>query len=328
MGPRPVNETRQPIIAATLFPDILALPLADIIQLPIQFVSIEDCSKSDWCALIVGPEATRADYGRIIRAWYSEGDNRPLLACPVDGNIASWLEGREMDRIIWNTLSVPPGPRDRRIVLRALESAKSEIGRLRDSLASLEVRNRGLIDLASQLRRDATTCPLTGVFNRRAIEGLLEGEVAGRSGSPLSVGFVDIDRFRETNKRHLHTGGDIVIRGVADVISTIIRESDALGRIGGDEFLIIARGTGMEGATALATRIRQSVTAARFDCQNGPASTTVSIGFAVAEGIQAVSAQSLKDMAAKALLEAKEAGRDRAVVRFARSTQPEGPTPA
>ncbi|MFM7110528.1 MAG: GGDEF domain-containing protein [Planctomycetota bacterium] len=323
-----MNESRQPIIAATLFPDILALPLADFIKLPIQFVSIDDCGRRDWRALIVGPDATRADYGRIIRAWYSEGDNRPLLACPVDGDIASWLEGPEMDRIVWNTLSVPPGPRDRRIVLRALESANSEIGRLRDSLAALEVRNRGLVDLARQLRRDATTCPLTGVFNRRAIEGLLDGEVSRRSGLALAVGLVDIDRFREANKRHLHTGGDIVIRGVAEVISTIIRESDAIGRIGGDEFLIIARGTGMEGATALATRIRQSVTAARFDCPNGPASASVSIGFAVAEGLQAVSAQSMRDLAAKALLDAKEAGRDRAVIRFALSPQPEGPAPA
>lgn len=315
LGPATVTHPKRPVLAATHFPESFVSILIDLIHLPIRFVPLDAACRSDSSALLVGPIAGRGEIGDAVRAWYGEGDNRPLLVCPGNPDIASWLEETEMDRLIWATIALPPGPKDRRIILRALESSQSEISRLKESLVSLELRHRGLQDLARKLRWDASTCPLTGVFNRRAIEGFLEDELARASGCrPLAVGLVDIDRFRETNKRHLHTGGDLVLHEVARVMSSSIRESDALGRIGGDEFLIVARNTGVDGASALAERIRQNIDDAEFTCLTGVTKTTVSIGFAVAQANDIVTVQKMKELAAKALLDAKDAGRNRAVI--------------
>ena len=314
-GLETVTHTKPPVIAAVHFPEVIGSLFVDLLQFTIRFVSLIEACDPRVSVLLVGPNATRGDIGDSIRAWFSEGDNRPLLVCPGTPDLASWLEGQEMDRLVWATLCFPPGQRERRIILRAVESSHGEASRLRQSLVSLEVRHRGLQDLARKLRLDASTCPLTGVFNRRAIESFLENEVARTSDcNPLAVGLVDIDRFRETNKRHLHTGGDLVLHEAARVMASSIRESDVLGRIGGDEFLIVARNTGLEGAAILAERIRQNIENAVFTCPKELIKTTVSIGFAVAVTNNAVSAQTLKEHAAKALLDAKNAGRNRAVI--------------
>lgn len=307
--------SKPPVIAAVHFPEAIASLFVDLIHYPIRFVTVDEACHSQVSVLLVGPNAGRGHMGDAFRLWFREGDNRPLLVCTADPDLACWLDGPEMDRLVWATIGFPPGPRERRIILRAVESSHGEVSRLRQSLVSLEVRHRGLQDLARKLRWDASTCPLTGVFNRRAIESFLEEELARTSGcSPFAVGLVDIDRFRETNKQHLHTGGDMVLHEVARVMATSIRESDALGRIGGDEFLIVARNTGMEGAAILAERIRQNIEKTEFSCITGVTKATVSIGFAVAEAGNPVTVQKMKEHAAKALLDAKEAGRNRAVI--------------
>jgi len=319
-----VINSKPPVIAAIHFPEALGSLFVDLIHHPIRFVSVDEACHPQVSVLLVGPNAGRGEIGDAIRLWFSEGDNRPLLVCTGNPDLTSWLESREMDRLVWATIAFPPGPRERRIILRAVESSHGEVSRLRQSLVSLEVRHRGLQDLARKLRWDASTCPLTGVFNRRAIESFLEDELARTSTcNPLAVGLVDIDRFRETNKQHLHTGGDLVLHEVARVMASSIRESDALGRIGGDEFLIVARNTGLEGAAILAERIRQNIENTEFSCMTGITKATVSIGFAVAEAGNPVTVQKMKEQAAKALLDAKESGRNRAVISLASPKNPQ-----
>lgn len=315
LGSETVSHSPPPILAAAHFPDHSRDQLADLIQHPILFVSIEEACRSRASVLLVGPEADRALIEAAIRAWFREGDNRPLLVCPGQADLAAWLETPEMDNLVWATFSLPPGRTDRRIIQRAVESSRTEVSRLRESLVSLEARNQGLQDLARKLKWDASTCPLTGAFNRRAIDALLEAELARNSGAcALAVGLVDIDHFRETNKRHLHTGGDLVLRGAAGVMAASIRESDALGRIGGDEFLVLARNTGIEGASVLGERIRRNIESADFHCHSGVAKASVSIGFAVAPpGVPAMSID-MKELAARALRAAKEGGRNRVVI--------------
>lgn len=310
-----VTNSKPPVIAAIHFPETLGHLFVDLIYYPIRFVAVDEACHPQVSVLLVGPNAGRGEIGEAIRLWFAEGDNRPLLVCTGDPDLASWLESPEMDRLVWATIRVPPGLGERRIILRAVEASHGEVSRLRQSLVSLEVRHRGLQDLARKLRWDASTCPLTGVFNRRAIESFLEEELARTSGcNSLAIGLVDIDRFRETNKLHLHTGGDLVLHEAARVMASSIRESDALGRIGGDEFLIVARNTGMDGAAILAERIRLNIENTEFSCITGTTKATVSIGFAVAEAGNPVTAQKMKELAAKALLEAKEAGRNRAII--------------
>src|SRR5262249_58350255 len=118
---------------------------------------------------------------------------------------------------------------------------------------------------ARELERLALTDPLTGLFNRRAMDELARFELKrhARYPSPLALGFIDVDHFKDINTRFLLTGGDEVLKGLARVLTATVREVDSVGRVGGEEFLVIARETNAEGAVALAERIRESVEVSR-----------------------------------------------------------------
>lgn len=129
----------------------------------------------------------------------------------------------------------------------------------------------------------ATIDRLTGIANRQALLGLLFEEVerAARYHRPLSVGFVDIDLFKSVNDSHGHHAGDLVLRGVADVLRANVRATDLLGRYGGEEFMFILPETTVEDATALAEKLRLLVSGAHFRIdEQGTVEVTVSIGVA------------------------------------------------
>ena len=104
----------------------------------------------------------------------------------------------------------------------------------------------------------ATIDRLTGIANRPALLGLLFDEVerAARYNRPLSVGFVDIDLFKSVNDSHGHQTGDVVLRGIADVLRANVRATDMLGRYGGEEFMLILPETTIEDAASLAEKLR------------------------------------------------------------------------
>jgi diguanylate cyclase (GGDEF)-like protein len=107
----------------------------------------------------------------------------------------------------------------------------------------------------------ATIDRLTGIANRPAVLGMLFGEVerAARYNRPLSVGFVDIDLFKSVNDSHGHHAGDIVLKGVVEVLRANIRATDMLGRYGGEEFMFILPETTIEDAAVLAEKLRMQV---------------------------------------------------------------------
>jgi diguanylate cyclase (GGDEF)-like protein len=159
--------------------------------------------------------------------------------------------------------------------------------------------------------------PLTGLLNRRGIEGIVEHEVRRRARypAPLALGLVDADHFKEINTRHLLPGGDAALVGIARALSGALRDTDRVGRVGGEEFLVVAPQTDAAGAGALAERLRTAVeqTPIRYDGQ--AIAVTVSLGFAVAETETAADLQELRHTTAAALAEAKATGRNRSVVR-------------
>ncbi len=160
-------------------------------------------------------------------------------------------------------------------------------------------------------RRD----PLTGVYNRGVIEVALEREVslARRYRSPLSVIFMDIDRFKVVNDTYGHIVGDEVIREFARCVNDKIRTTDILSRYGGDEFVAILPNTTMEGAEQLAGRIRDAVVNSDCLAKIGQGlKVTTSIGIASLEDDE--SAQQLLDRADRSLSLAKHEGRD--CIRF------------
>ena len=149
---------------------------------------------------------------------------------------------------------------------------------------------RGLADVSEALRtaqHAATMDRLTHLMNRPTMLAQLFQEVdrASRYGRPLSVAFVDLDHFKNINDPYGHAVGDVVLRGVADVFRENLREVDAVGRYGGEEFVIVLPETTIEEATAVAEKLRLLTLKLRFDAGDGTMVTvSVSIGVAGGQG--------------------------------------------
>lgn len=173
--------------------------------------------------------------------------------------------------------------------------------------------NRKLLDTQQELRRQALTDPLTHIMNRRAILMRLGEEMARapRQGLPLSIGSLDIDHFKAVNDSYGHAGGDLVLQTVVERALKALRPYDALGRIGGEEFLIVMPGVGHRDAEIVLERIRKIIRSAPIGLQGQELLITVSIGGAVSMG---ESMDELLNRADEALYLAKGSGRDRIVL--------------
>ncbi len=168
------------------------------------------------------------------------------------------------------------------------------------------VLNRSFTQLRSQtthLRLLAGTDPLAGCANRRAWDEELSRALTWATGEsmPVTVALIDLDDFKGFNDRNGHQAGDLLLREAAAAWQAILRASDVLGRIGGDEFAVLLPGCTLEMGAAISDRLREAVFAARC-----------SIG--VAEWDREEAVERLLARADRALYEAKEQGRGRVVV--------------
>jgi diguanylate cyclase (GGDEF)-like protein len=175
------------------------------------------------------------------------------------------------------------------------------------AMAVLQIR-RG-----RHLRRLAMTDELTGLPNRRSILERLEREVAAlRDGRALAVIAFDVDHFKRINDVHGHHGGDRVLESITDVIALHLPPAAKVGRMGGEEFLIVLPACGAGAASALAEDLRARVAGARFDGFDADERVTISLG--VSEGVPGDDIEALLRRADAALYRAKGEGRDRVVV--------------
>jgi len=128
----------------------------------------------------------------------------------------------------------------------------------------------------------ALTDDLTGVYSRNMMEEqiTLAMDQAKRYGHPCSLLFLDIDNFKQINDQHGHLVGDEVLRRIGRLLQELARNSDVVGRLGGEEFVLLVSGTGLEGATSYAERIRQDI--ARLQLKNGAAAVPVTASIGVA----------------------------------------------
>jgi len=150
---------------------------------------------------------------------------------------------------------------------------------------------------------------LTGLANRALIRENLTRELTEAAGKPLTLMFLDLDGFKPVNDRLGHHTGDAILREVAKRLTDSVRSNDIVGRYGGDEFVVICRGTGTDDAAAVADRIR---TAIRGGFSEAAGFTiTASIGIAVHNASSPVSTDELIDAADAAMYESKRLGRDR-----------------
>jgi diguanylate cyclase (GGDEF)-like protein len=167
--------------------------------------------------------------------------------------------------------------------------------------------------LAAQSERDG----LTGVYNRRKLEQVLEHEVqrARRYRQPLSVLMFDIDHFKRINDTHGHLVGDEAIRHVATKAVSTLRVTDFVARYGGEEFVALLPGEEISGALIAAERLRQAVAKPFSGGVNIPLAITVSTGVTCLRPDSA-GATSLVAEADHALYASKQGGRNR-VTAFA-----------
>ena len=166
--------------------------------------------------------------------------------------------------------------------------------------------------MEEQLKRLASTDELTGLNNRRRFLELAEREVvrARRYRSPLSLILFDLDLFKRVNDNHGHLVGDQVLRALAGVCSDQLRESDILGRLGGEEFAIAAVETDLGKAGGVAERLRRGIADLVVSTEQADIRITCSFGvaqFAEEDGDLEI----LFNRADEALYRAKEMGRDR-----------------
>lgn len=177
---------------------------------------------------------------------------------------------------------------------------------------SHEVRERRR--LQEKLQRLATTDSLTGLSTRRHYLELSERERkrAQRTGQPVAVFILDVDHFKRVNDSHGHAAGDLALKRLARTCMAVLRETDIVGRFGGEEFAITLPETGPDMARDIAERLRRDLEGMEIPSARGRVRLTVSIGAALYRG-GSESMEQILSRADRALYAAKRMGRNQVV---------------
>ncbi len=164
------------------------------------------------------------------------------------------------------------------------------------------------------LQQEAGSDGLTGVHDRRFFEETVDKEftTAGRDDWPLSIILVDVDRFMQINDNHGRQAGDKILRQVASLLKSSVRESDIVARYGGDEFVLLLPGLARDGAEAIAQRMIEDVRKSTVSGADGEAvSITLSLGIATYDTESGFGdSAALLAAADEALYHSKRNGRD------------------
>jgi diguanylate cyclase (GGDEF)-like protein len=173
---------------------------------------------------------------------------------------------------------------------------------------------RRILDLQDALRRQASHDGLTGLLNRNTVLAKLHEEIARqqRESRPLSLLMIDLDRFKSINDTYGHQAGDAVLRQSAARMTAAARRYDAIGRYGGEEFLVVLPGCDLAAAVSQAERLREAIASTPMVLPERELAVTCSIGVACSSGL---GAEALIRHADQALYEAKANGRNRVEVQ-------------
>jgi diguanylate cyclase (GGDEF)-like protein len=222
-----------------------------------------------------------------------------FYAYGLDGRLGIPLDGPLQVTLAWLFFCVILG----RLVFLSAHSAWMR-NRLHESRSKLAVSMEHARELASHDE-------LTKSLNRRAVVARLEEEraSAARTGQAFCVALLDLDHFKAVNDTHGHRAGDELLQAFVKCVRATMRETDILGRYGGEEFLMILTDTALDGAPRALERVRCAVEAADYDPIAKGLTLTVSIG--VASWRRGEDIVALLGRADAALYEAKAKGRNR-----------------
>lgn len=216
---------------------------------------------------------------------------------------------RELENLL--TLKVIDGPTRARLYLdtsRRLSAYHAElIGIIARSLATAIGNYMNLRKLES----DSLLDPLTHCYNRRALKGRVDRDIAHarRYGTDLSIVMFDIDHFKRVNDTYGHAAGDAVLGAVAKAVMAAVRSSDYLARYGGEEFVLVLPATRFSKAIETAERLRRNVESMRTTVGDEIIKVTASFGVALFKA--GLDGDRLIKRADQMLYEAKRLGRNR-----------------
>jgi two-component system chemotaxis family response regulator WspR len=206
------------------------------------------------------------------------------------------------------------------LIARIRHHSKSYLNRLQRDAAyrALDESQQKLIEMNQVLQRLSHVDGLTGLSNRRYLDEFLASEWkrASRELNDFSVLMIDVDNFKKYNDTYGHLAGDEVLKQVATAVRLALRRpADLAARFGGEEFVVVLPGTSLNGAQVMGDRICESVQKLVVAHALGvDGVVTVSVGGAATMPARGGQATDLLAMADEALYQAKEAGKNRAVV--------------
>lgn len=187
--------------------------------------------------------------------------------------------------------------------------------RLRTGRRILELQER-LLSANDSLKVQLAHDPLTTMLSRAAILETMRTELIRSQRERTTIGIVmaDVDHFKQVNDTYGHLAGDSVLREVAKRMRSSVRAYDAVGRYGGEEFLIVMPGCDISGATNQAERLRNAIRKEPVDTPDGLIAITLSLGVTVGGGVKSAELEELVRTADAALYKAKNGGRNQVVV--------------
>lgn len=221
----------------------------------------------------------------------------------------------------WQTLLVPSIDRKGRVThllgaSRDITAQREVEGVLRSANEELEKRvaerTRELREANARLLEQAIRDGLTGLYNRRHFFALAAREfgLAVRHTRPMTVFMIDLDHFKEINDRFGHAAGDRVLQAMAVSFRTALRQTDLIGRYGGEEFAALLSDTDEREARRIAERLRAEAAALHTEWGEHKLGCTLSLGIAHLDSSRDFSVEALIERADQALFRAKLAGRN------------------
>jgi diguanylate cyclase (GGDEF)-like protein len=232
---------------------------------------------------------------------------RSSLTCPLQ------VEGKGIGFLFFSSASKHTYQKLHQEVFVYLARIVSSIIEKAQLYRQVHELNVQLEDALARLREQSCRDALTGTLNRGAIMALFEQQMqlAGRNKAPLCLLMLDLDHFKQINDSHGHPAGDKVLQQLVQVLSGQLRDSDRLGRYGGEEFMLILAQTELEQGVKVAERLRRAVAAMDLRCSDSLVPLSISIGVSGVTPGSTIPCAALLEQADQALYHAKRTGRNR-----------------